>query len=554
MTINHAFFNNRLTAFSQIIDLHDLKKYKNIPNECHKLRSELGVYLIFPALVRKSTVSYYHQQYNGLPEPTEEIVKLVKAAMDILKVMSEAEVDLLKPHVTYIPTLRGSIQLFLNDKNEIVSDSVYSDTIAKNYGLLAKNRISLSTGLDLYSVIKKLRNSRKEIRTRFDAFERFLSANFFHGKPIDIVALEDERTIQVWIEDNQDRELHHLGDGIQAIMNLMYPIFMCDDKEWLFIEEPEVHLHPGFQTLFMNTILNNDYLKKKDLRFYITSHSNHLLDTSLLSTDVSIYTMAAENQNGHAHSIIRQVEGGDIDILDSLGVANSSLFLAQCSIWVEGVTDRLLLGSYLEALMRERGTRRFNEDLNFCFFEYAGSNVRHYLFSQEDAALDRLKRIRASSIANRIWILADQDSVSQDEKQTRHEKLFGMNSASFMYSTTGALEIENTLPWSILANFLKEELGLDQKDIGAKKISTKAYRNKRLGTFLQSRFKGTALDSRKLSGSGGALSTYYKNKLAEYVYRGVHAGRFDFQLIKENADAERLVRSLHKFLDANCPR
>ena len=43
--------------------------------------------------------------------------------------------------------------------------------------------------------------------------------------------------------------------------------------------------------------------------------------------------------------------------MDSLGVRNSSVFLANSTIWIEGITDRLYLKKYMEVYQREMFNR-----------------------------------------------------------------------------------------------------------------------------------------------------------------------------------------------------
>ncbi len=43
----------------------------------------------------------------------------------------------------------------------------------------------------------------------------------------------------------------------------------------------------------------------------------------------------------------------DRDLLASLGVKPSSVYLANCTIWVEGITDRLYITKYMEKYLVE---------------------------------------------------------------------------------------------------------------------------------------------------------------------------------------------------------
>lgn len=64
---------------------------------------------------------------------------------------------------------------------------------------------------------------------------------------------------------------------------------------------------------------------------------------------------------------------------------NSSVYLSNCSVWVEGHSDTLFLRAFLKAYeIYSNSPATLKEDLHYSFFEYSGSNVSHYLFSEID--------------------------------------------------------------------------------------------------------------------------------------------------------------------------
>jgi AAA15 family ATPase/GTPase len=183
-----------------------------------------------------------------------------------------------EPNTNYfIPTLRTAHSLFENTAPPSKSykkyqKDIFLETVLKNYELedvvidkkynpnakLAR-RIFIFTGLQLYNEIVNARNGTKEERKRFDDFEKFIGKQFFNTS-IDIVAKfnynekhenkDDKETINIHIGE-ASRNLHDLGDGIQALIILMYSIFMAPNDTMVFIDEPELNLHPGMQRLFL---------------------------------------------------------------------------------------------------------------------------------------------------------------------------------------------------------------------------------------------------------------------------------------------------------------
>jgi hypothetical protein len=353
----------------------------------------------------------------------------------------------------FIPTLRTAHSLFQRIEKETskypeiegdfinkkIEEDIFLDTLDKYYQF--DPEIDVFTGIHLYNEILNTRNSKKEIRQPFEKFEAFIGKYFFVGKKVDIVAEFDKseslkgnnnkEIISLHIEGEKDtREFHQLGDGIQALIILMYKIFMAEKDSFIFIDEPELNLHPGMQRLFLEQISSNKDLTSKNLTYIISTHSNHFLDLTIEKENVSIYSFSKQlNDNGENKFIIKNVNAGDNQILKNLGVNNSSVFLANSSIWVEGISDRNYIKSFLLAYCNEK-TNKVNypkEDIDFAFFEYAGGNIEHYIFGEnlEKEDEDRiLNDINTMALSNRIFLLADSDMVADESaKNLRLKKL-----------------------------------------------------------------------------------------------------------------------------------
>ena len=178
----------------------------------------------------------------------------------------------------YIPVLRYA------NSNASLRSETYQQILKENYEI----EDNVFTGLSLYSDIRRLQGSIKSSRKKKKEFERFLSQNFFNQKSVEITA-SSENSNEIYFDiDDEERKLFNLGDGLQSIILLMYPIYTANENTWIFIDEPENHLHPGFQKIFLRTLLQDEYLKSKNLQFFITTHSNHFLDDSIRDENISI--------------------------------------------------------------------------------------------------------------------------------------------------------------------------------------------------------------------------------------------------------------------------
>ena len=153
----------------------------------------------------------------------------------------------------------------------------------------------------------------------------------------------DKDVVHVKEGDDEDRPIYDLGDGIQSIILLTYKVFMAEESTMFFIEEPEHFLHAGLQRTLIET-----FAKHKEHMFFMTTHSNHFLDLAQERDDISIQQVSRVNGESKVQASLDYGE-----LLNELGVRASSVLLANCSIWVEGVTDKLYLRAYLNKYIEE---------------------------------------------------------------------------------------------------------------------------------------------------------------------------------------------------------
>ncbi len=360
-------------------------------------------------------------------------------------------------YLHYIPTIRSGLRLGIDTE-------AFRGAIAKLYNLGSNHH--LHTGQELYDGIDTaLRGSRAD-RERLRSFENWLSSSFFSGKPLAIVPRHLLQGHHLALDiDGVYRDIQDVGDGLQQIILLTFPLFMARPKSLFFIEEPETHLHPGLQRAFIQVLLSEE-LRQRDLIVFITTHSNHLLDSAFTHpADVSLFSFRQQENltpgdSGDSGAFtVRHVSDRDVALLDSLGAKNSSVFLAQCQIWCEGPSDRIYLRAYLEALQDHYATRtshgtfdRLLEDRDFAFVSYGGSLLDSVDFGtafpadsavsadleDEDSGLDPF------SIGSRIFLLADRDGPNKIARHAQFDAVARTNPA-LEYRQLSVREIENTL-------------------------------------------------------------------------------------------------------------
>jgi len=144
----------------------------------------------------------------------------------------------------------------------------------------------------------------------------------------------------------------------------------------------------------------------------------------------------------------------DRDLLASLGVKPSSVYLANCTIWVEGITDRLYITKYMEKYLNElkafnadlyKKYRRFMPNYHYTFVEYAGSNLVHWEFSDEFTNHLDDRGMNALLTSSSVLLIADGDIQGKGD---RIETL--NNSLGQQFYLLTCKETENTLPSNIL--------------------------------------------------------------------------------------------------------
>ncbi|MWB96162.1 AAA family ATPase [Flavobacterium sp. GA093] len=493
----------------------------------------------------------------------------------------------------YIPTLRTAHSLFQitkfgseksiiepgNDNYEKIEKDVFLHTYLKNYKI--DKSIDVFTGLHLYREILNSRNSEKSIRNQFEKFEKFLSVNFFDGKQVDIVAkfdkndnekgINESELILIHVDGDKDtRTLYNLGDGIQALIVLMYKIFMAESNSFIFIDEPELNLHPGMQRLFLEQITTNKDLQKKQLTYIITTHSNHFLDLTIEKDNVSIYSFSPKKMdNGEKQFIIKNVNRGDNKLLQDLGVNNSSVFMANCSIWVEGISDRNYIKAFLKSYCDSIGKPYPKEDIDFAFFEYAGTNIDHYIFEDEIEKEDVeivIKDIKALAISNRIFLLADSDASKKNSKKgIRLKKLEDAKTDNFIPKVIWNIrEVENLLTnemWKeILIELCNKKLVKSHEvdillkiDRALSEVDYSGFVKKYVGEFLEEiRNKIGKISSTFILNqstyevkSDGSFGTIIKKReLSELVFNK----NFSWEILSKNKEIKELTIEIYNFI------
>jgi hypothetical protein len=433
----------------------------------------------------------------------------------------------------YIPTLRSLRDL---GEGDAFHDRTHHDYFSKT------QHVQMYTGRTLYSDIEKLVRGDLTQRETLRRFEIWVGETFFRGEPVAIIPRINQLTLTIKIGDEEEQPIHNLGDGIQAILILAFPLFVRENEHLLaFIEEPELFLHPWLQRVFLET-LSGRFPKHQ---YFLTTHSNHFLDLTLDIESVSVFAFEKKlegkaNRERPPRYSVTNVSRSDRRPLELLGVRNSSVLLTNCTVWVEGITDRRYVAHWLDLYqqhlhgsMPADRSKFLKEDLHYSFVEYSGGNITHWSFLDEEGP-------EVERLCGKLFLIADKDDVKPgSEKGKRQEKL--TEKLQDRFHLLPAREIENLLTPDTLKGVL---VAYGESPDNLKKVVEQdAYAGKQLGKFIESTIiKNLALKGRKGSYAGDSGTVSDKVKFCE---RAIDAMK-EFRVL--SPAAQDLTQKVYDFI------
>ncbi|WP_098829621.1 AAA family ATPase [Bacillus thuringiensis] len=452
----------------------------------------------------------------------------------------------------YIPALRG-----LRGYTDIINTGkdIYKERTKNDYFKKTPETLEIHTGLNLYDEITDMLLGSVQQRYNMQKFQEFLSKSFFDGQQVTLTPVRNSDVIKVKIGIEKEKNIFELGDGIQALIILTFPLFkFLDENLLLFIEEPELYLHPGMQRKFIEIVMDKQFAHHQ---FFFTTHSNHFLDMTLDMDRISIYKFQkklGEHSGNPTEELdatfsIENVSNENKSVLQELGVRNSAVLLSNCTIWVEGITDRLYIRRFLKVFQEfHPDLQEFKEDIHYSFVEYSGGNITHWSFLDDDETEtnEGHTSMNAEKICSTLFLITDKDG---DDKRPRQEKLKAF--LGDRYYCLECKEIENILSEDILREVIAEyEKGTSKTEESPlehlinKDFTQEDYKNEPLGTYIDSLFPE---GDRKRRGSYAAKSGTIVNKI-DFCKKSINHISTYGQLSEE---AKKLSQVLYDFIKAN---
>ena len=435
-------------------------------------------------------------------------------------------------------SVKHFISLLELEPSGLSSFDIYRKIIEREYFDSKTGNLILTGGM-LYQEIKSHLLGDIKHRNIINEFQEFLCEYFFpESGEVQLTPNEEKGVLCVKI-GSDEREIYNWGDGTQQLITMLFSIFKHKDEDAIFfIEEPELYLHPGLLRKFIE-VINLDIFNKT--QYFITTHSNIVLDTSAdANINMSIFKfkkMKDQPKDGQEKFTVEQCNNGDVSLLNELGVRNSSVFLSNCSIWVEGITDRLYLKHYLKLYTDKYPEKKqFRENLDYTFIEYGGGNLVHFNFDPKDSS----DTINAKYINNKIFLIADNDNSQPDSKKGQR-KVHLKEVLKDKFYELPVVEIENLITSETLKKVLKNQND-GQKELIDEKITEKTdFRSVGLGEFIGNLF-GEQWKSKYTEKSGTI-----KNKLS--FCSNVIQVTTDYDRL--SPEAKELTEKVYDFIEKN---
>lgn len=223
-----------------------------------------------------------------------------------------------------------------------VSDT-FSFGIQKNYFQHIIEAGKEGSGLDAFIILER----NLQLRIRLEAtlshlFDRDIALEWDSGNLVPMASLRE-----VGLKYRLDRDECH---GIKELLVLLTHLY-DDTHDYLIIDEPELNLHPQYQSFFMEEVhkVARGYLGGIENKcIFLITHSPFILD---FRTEDDINSIISFNSSRSVPTQVSSINlsslRNPLSLFRRLNAHHKQLFFSDNPIFVEGISDAQLIESML---------------------------------------------------------------------------------------------------------------------------------------------------------------------------------------------------------------
>lgn len=292
--------------------------------------------------------------------------------------------------------------------------------------------VIINNGQNLANEIQMLRNAPYPENRRLEKFEQFLSDEFFESRKIRLNVPIGSQLMTIKIGDEKEQPIYNLGDGLQMVIILTFPFFAYD-KGFAVIEEPELFIHPGLQKTLVQFLCNHPLTKS--FQIFMATHSNHIVDSINNSNKISLFTVQKTLKSVNKKEdeklpdfMLENVAYGDQNLLRLLGIANSSVYLSNSTIWVEGITDKMYIQKFIAEYLKQpmlkdkyNQCQDYQEGVNYSFALTGGDSIIHWDFEDDAEYEEHKSNIIVRKFCGKSLLIVDND-FGKNSKRKKYLK------------------------------------------------------------------------------------------------------------------------------------
>ena len=318
-----------------------------------------------------------------------------------------------------------------------------------------------SNGSGVTNTIQKIINQTKEDSRLIESdllneLNKIIQPDIYFKRIL--VQIDENDYWQIFFEDKENNRiaLSKMGSGIKTVLLVLLDLIVLpiidklDKINYVYaFEELENNLHPALQRRLYNYI--QDYSKQNSVYFFLTTHSNVVIDSFGMSENAQIIHVINDENRSFTKTVSSNSETKAI--LKDLDIKASDLLQTNGIIWVEGPSDRNYINKWLSILAPD-----LREGLNYSIMFYGGKLLSHLSFDYEWFNKEIIPLLKINTNA---FVVMDRDgktiTANLNNTKIRINNEIGEDNCW----VTNGREIENYLSNNIIRNWLKSKYGYE---------------------------------------------------------------------------------------------